>query len=81
MGTKDEIVTETVRLPRDHPIFQQRDIRIMNYLRTEASDTDLGSITVRIPALDNLWLAAFELGFEAGAALAHEAAKSKPKAK
>jgi hypothetical protein len=73
----EEIVTTEIRLPVGHVLWKFRDHHVMEFLRAQASDTDLGCIKVRVPALDRLWQAAFELGIEHGAAVAHAANQAK----
>ena len=65
----EEIATEVIRLPFDHPVMQRRDHHVMRFLRVQADDTDLGTIKIRVPAVDRLWQEAYEFGFQCGAAL------------
>lgn len=75
---RDEVETE-IRFESDHVVMQLRDHHIMQFLRAQAMDTDLGSIKIRVPALDNLWSAAYSLGVSGGIAIAEAAADKKAK--
>lgn len=81
MGDETEtgtIATE-IRVGPGHPVMVQRDHHILTYLR-EVSKLTGGSVGFPVAAIDRLWLDAYELGIEHGAAIA-DAARPKRKAK
>lgn len=81
MSDPDKRHTVELRFRYDDPVMQRRDHHVMHFLRAQADDTDLGCITVRVPALDRLWELAYAYGFECGAAVKSAAAEGKKKIK
>lgn len=75
----EDIITTEIRVPEGNAIFVQRDHHILTYLRAVSKLTG-GSVGFPVAAIDKLWLEAYELGIEHGAAIAH-AARPKRKGK